>query len=227
VIDAYRAAPGGLFVGLNRRYAPATRFALEHLQGIPGPTMVTVRANVGHIPPDSWVHDPQQGGGNLIGEGCHFVDLILALTGALPVRVTARAVRADSEAVVVEDNVVVTLEMSDGSLGTIVYTALGDKAVERERVEVYRGGATCVIRNYKTALWSAGGRRARHGNLLTGVDRGHHGELVALAGALRRGEPFPVPFSSYVATTRATFAAVESRRCGEAVEVELTDVEGL
>jgi len=201
-----------LAVGFNRHFAPTTQFAIERLSRVGRPLMVTVRANVGYIPPDVWVHDQAQGGGNIVGEACHFVDLIQALTGALPVEVSAQAVRGDSDAVIAEDNVVLTLKMADGSVGTITYTTLGDKAYQRERVEVFGGGAACAIENFKTAAWSQGGRRQRLGNWVSGVDRGHHAEMQALIEAIRSGEPFPVPFESYVATTRATFAAMESLR---------------
>lgn len=220
VIAAYWAAPGQLMVGFNRRFAPATAFALQRLQNIPRPLMVSVRANVGHIPPHAWVHDPQQGGGNVVGEVCHFVDLIQAFSGSTPLRVTARSAGGDNAGVVRQDNVTITLEMADGSLGTIVYSALGDKATPRERVEIFGGGATCAIENFRRATWSQAGRRQRLGHWFSGVDRGHRAEMAALVGALRTGAPFPVPFESVVATTRATFAALESLRSGRPVEVE-------
>jgi predicted dehydrogenase len=148
------------------------------------------------------------------------VDLIQALTGSSPVSVFARAVRAESDAVVTEDNAVITLSMANGSVGTVIYTALGDKAHERERVEIFGGGAACVIENFKTLTWSHNGRRKRLGNMLTSVDRGHRTEIQALIAALRQGQPFPVPFESYVATTRATFAAIDSLCTGRLIEME-------
>lgn len=174
---------------------------------------------MGHIPREVWVHDPEEGGTNIVGEVCHFVDLIQALTGALPVQVMAQSVAAESEAVIMEDNIVLTLGLSDGSVGNIVYTALGDKAYERERVEVFGGGAVGAIHNFRSATWSQAGGRQRLGGPLSGVDRGHRAELQALIAALRRGEPFPVPFESYVATTRATFAALESLRTRRPVAI--------
>ena len=209
-----------LAVGFNRRFAPTTRFLLEHVGHVSPPMMVNIRVNVGYIPPDAWVHDPEQGGGNIIGEVCHFVDLIQALTQAVPVSVFARAARSESEAVVPEDNVAVTLNMSDGSVGNIVYTTLGNKRYQRERVEVFAGGGVGVIENFKTAIWVQGGRRKKMGNILSGVDRGHHAEMQALIRSLREDIPFPVPFESYVMTTRVTFAIVESLRTGRLVHIE-------
>ena len=208
-----------LVVGFNRRFAPTTQFLLKHLQGIATPKIVTVRANVGYIPPEVWVHDPEQGGGNIIGEACHFVDLIQTLTQSHPISVYASAVRSESEAVIPDDNMVITLTMADGSVGNIVYTALGDKAYQRERVELFAGGGVGVIENFKTALWSQGGQRKKMGNILTGVDRGYQAEMQALIGSLREDRPFPVSFDSYVATTKATFAAMESLRTGQPVNI--------
>lgn len=208
-----------LMVGFNRRFAPTTQFLLNYLQSVITPKIITVRANVGYIPPEVWVHDPEQGGGNIIGEVCHFVDLIQAMTKSYPISVFASAVRSESEAVIPGDNVVITLTMADGSVGNIVYTALGNKAYQRELVEVFAGGGVGVIENFKTALWTQGGRRRKMGNVLSGVDRGYQAEMKALIEALRKGEPLPVPFDSYIATTRATFAAMESLRTGKTVEI--------
>jgi polar amino acid transport system substrate-binding protein len=219
VVEAYHVSPGQLMVGFNRRFAPSTDFLRQHLEKVTHPFMVSVRANIGHIPAEIWVHDPDQGGGNIIGEVCHFVDLIQSLTHARPVSVSARAIQPASNALVKEDNVVITLDMSDGSTGTIVYTALGDKAFDRERIEVFGGGAVGVIENFRKATWSQSGRRQGQGGLVSSVDRGHHAEMVALIHALQTGQPFPVDFESYVATTRATFAALESLRSGCLVEV--------
>ncbi len=234
VIRAYQEANGRisesvnneirhLMVGFNRRFAPATEFLLKHLQRVAVPKMITIRVNVGYISPDVWVHDPEQGGGNIVGEVCHFVDLIQALTQSYPVNVFARAVRSESEAIIPEDNVVVTLSMADGSVGNIVYTTSGNKTYQRERVEVFAGGGVGVIENFKRALWVQAGRRKKFGNILTGVDRGHRAEMRILIDSLREGKPFPVPFESYVATTRATFAAMESLRVGRPVSIQPAD----
>jgi predicted dehydrogenase len=219
VTRAYEGSPGQLMVGFNRRFAPITAFTLAHLTRVAEPLVVNVRVNAGHIPRELWVHDPLEGGGNLVGEVCHFVDLIQALTGAFPITIYARSVQAGSEAVVAEDNVAITLAMDDGSVGTIIYTTLGDKAHQREWVEVFGGGAVGVIDNFRVTTWSHGGRRERFGSARSGVDRGHRTEMETLVTSLRRGEPFPVSIDSYLATTRATFAALESLRCGMPVEL--------
>ena len=211
-----------LMVGFNRRFAPATQEAVGFFSKVPRPLMVAVRVNVGHIPKESWVHDPEEGGGNIVGEVCHFVDLIQAVTGSLPVRVYAQSIRPQSDAVISEDNVVITLTMADGSIATITYSAMGDKTFGKERVEIFGGGTVCVIENFRKMIWSHLGRRKQKGHFLQGANRGHKAEMQLLMSALRTGQGSPVSFESYVATTRATFAAMESLRTGKPVDITLS-----
>jgi polar amino acid transport system substrate-binding protein len=211
-----------LMVGFNRRFAPTTQEAVDFFLKLPRPLMVAVRVNVGHIPKESWVHDPEEGGGNIVGEVCHFVDLIQAVTGSLPVRVYAQSIRSQSDAVISEDNVVITMTMADGSVATITYSAMGDKAFGKERVEIFGGGTVCVIENFRKMTWSHLGRRKQKGHFLQGADRGHKAEMQLLMSALRTGQGSPVSFESYVATTRATFAAMESLRTGKPIDITLS-----
>ncbi|MFB3905886.1 MAG: bi-domain-containing oxidoreductase [Acidobacteriota bacterium] len=220
VIEVYQHSPGRLMVGFNRRYAPTTRFMLEQLKMTSGPRMVSIRANVGQIPPDLWVHDPLEGGGNLIGEACHFVDLIQALTGSEPMTAFAESVQSIC-GIIKEDNLVIVLTMRDGSLGNIVYTAVGDKGYPRERVEIFAGGAVGVIDDFRTATWTQTGKRKGVGHLWSGVDRGHKAEMLDLVCSLKEGREFPVPFHSYVTTTLTTFAATRSMLTRQPVPVEL------
>jgi len=179
-----------------------------------------VRVNVGHIPKESWVHDPEEGGGNIIGEVCHFVDLMQAVTGSSPVRVYAQSVQSSSDSVVPGDNVVITLTLADGSVGTITYSAMGDKAYGKERVEIFGGGTVCVIDNFRKMTWSHLGKRKQKGHFFRGADRGHRAEMNALLSALQSGQGSPVSFQSYVATTRATFAVMESLRTGNPIDID-------
>ena len=212
-------APPFLMVGFNRRFAPTMQEAIGFFSKVPRPLIVSVRVNVGHIPRESWVHDPEEGGGNVIGEVCHFVDLIQAVTGSLPVRVYAQSVRAESDAVISGDNVVITVTLADGSVGTITYSAMGDKAYGKERVEIYGGGTVCVIDNFKKLTWTGQGKRKEKGRFLQGADRGHRAEMNLLVSALQSGQGAPVSFQSYVATTRATFGAMESLRTGNPIDI--------
>jgi len=206
-----------LTVGFNRRFSPFTRWLKDRFDGTPEPLAVHCTVNAGPVPPDHWTHDPEQGGGRIIGEVCHFVDLIQYLTGSLPVRVYAETL--ESPGYQPSDNVVITLKMANGAVGSITYVAGGDKRYPRERVEVLGGGAVGVIENFKAATFIRGGRKKRVRNWLS-VDRGHRGEVEALLSAIRNGGPAPVAFEEYVYTTLATFAIEESLRKGVAVAVD-------
>ena len=208
---------GYLMVGFNRRFAPDTQFVTGALRQVPGPYIVYCRSNAGAIPAESWVHQPDEGGGRIIGEGCHFVDLANGLTGSVPTSVHAIEARTSEG---LRDNLVVSLQMADGSAATITYASTGDKAFPREYVEVFGGGMAAAIDNFKGARVTSGGKMRRRRAM--GVDRGHVAELQAFIGALRRGDLQPVPLRDYVATTLATFAieAALTQGCAQPVDAD-------
>lgn len=222
VIDAYQMQRRDngrhrlLAVGFNRRFSPFTRWVKDRVSTVAGPLAVHCTINAGPVPPDHWVHDPEQGGGRIVGEVCHFIDLIQCLTGSVPLRVHAETL--DAAGYTRSDNVVVTLKMVNGAVGSITYVAGGDRRHPRERIEVFGGGTVGVIDNFKTASFTQGGRTDRHRNWLS-ADRGHRGEIEAVLEALRRGSTPPVPFVEYVYTTLATFAIEDSLRTGQAVTI--------
>jgi predicted dehydrogenase len=212
VKEMYFSAPGQLMVGFNRRFASVLKKALIHTRELQAPLTVNIRVNVGYIAPDIWIYDPIEGGGNIVGEVCHFFDLIQAITQSQTNRVNTQSISLLNGDAQSEDNVVITLEMVDGSIGTITYTTLGDRAQSRELVEVFGSGAVCVIDNFKTLRFVQNGNARRFGGVLSGVDRGHKAELEVLFKCLHDGVPFPVSFEDYLSTTRTSLAAVESLR---------------
>ena len=219
VVEAYSRAGKVLMVGFNRRFAPTTVRLLGLLEQVPDSLMVLIRVNAGSLPATSWVNDPADGGGPIVGECCHFVDLAQGITRSLPVRVYAEAVRTGEPSQLPSSVASITLEMANGSVATIVYTTGGDRGYPREHVEVFGGGGAYAIQNFRTLTWSKGGRVRKFGHFWTGTDRGYLGELTAFARAVTRGEPLPIRFEEYVATTRATFAALESLRTRKPVDV--------
>jgi predicted dehydrogenase/threonine dehydrogenase-like Zn-dependent dehydrogenase len=223
VVETFKAqqsdVPRVLMVGFNRRFAPTAVRVRELLAGSPGPFIVSVRANAGYVPPESWVHDPKEGGGRIIGEVCHFVDLIQYLTGGLPIEVhVVPAERGAGPAL--HDNVVINLRLDNGSSGCIVYSSGGDKSFPREYVEVFGNGAAAVIDNFKTMQFVRAGKKKKMRTW--GVDRGHAAEMKTFVDAVRTDGPAPVEFREYVATTLATFAMMESirRKAPVAVDVD-------
>ena len=205
------ASQGGpLMVGFNRRFAPATQFVRERLQRTAGARVVHIRVNAGAVPPTSWVHDPEVGGGRLIGEGCHFIDLALYLIGSPAVEVSARGISGPDPAAALQDNVVVTLRCTDGSIASILYTSKGNPRSGKERVEVFAGGVSAVIDDFRGAEVQGAKRERWKGR----QDKGHRAELEAFLRAVREGATSPIPLAELENSSRATLRAARSLATG-------------
>jgi len=222
VVRAFRSGQGRLMVGFNRRFSPFSVRAKEWFGTPTTPVVINCRVNAGFVPKDSWVQDPEQGGGRIVGEACHFIDLVQYLAGSLPDTVYAQAISGNLGAYQSEDNVAITLKMTDGSVASVTYVASGDKAYPRERVEMFGGNSVCVIDNFKSLAFTSGGRRRKMSRL--NVDRGHEAELATFFDALKKGTLMPVDFREYVFTTLATFSALESMRGGVPVRLDASVV---
>ncbi len=201
-----------LMVGYNRRFAPLSVRLRAFAAGMGEPLLVHYRVNAGHIPAEHWVHDPEVGGGRVIGEVCHFIDYLIFLSGSLPARARGRLLPDGGR--YRGDNLQVLVEMADGSVGTILYAANGDRSFPKERVEVFGGGMTAVLDNFRSLSLSRGGRTATTRCRLT-QDKGHRGELTAFLDAVRAGGPSPIPFGELVASTRTTIDLADSLGRGD------------
>jgi predicted dehydrogenase len=216
LLDAVEASGRVLQLGFNRRFAPTyqqlkERFALKTRRA---PLVMAYRVNAGAVAPTSWVVDPVQGGGRLIGEVCHMVDLLVDLAGA-PVT----SVYTQSGAGGLGDDLLLTLSFGDGSIGTIVYASGGDRSLPKEQLEVLGGGHAAVLDDFRTLSVHTGGRASRIGGRMPHQDKGHAAELAAFFQAIRSGAPSPVDPHEAAHVTRVTFAAVESARTGLPVTV--------
>ena len=190
------------------------------LKPIQEPLVLHYRVNAGFISRDHWVNDPEQGGGRILGEVCHFVDFLTFLADALPIEVQAR--RVTSREPYSDDNAVISLRFANGSHGTISYLANGDRSYSKERVEVFGGGAAAVLEDFRCLELVRQGRKQTFRSRFR-QDKGHRAELEAFAAAVRsRGEP-PIPFDEIVSTTLATLRAAESRCSGQSVDVDTAD----
>ncbi len=205
---------GLLMVGFNRRFAPLARKLLEFYAARTEPMSVHYRINAGYIPAKHWTQDPEVGGGRIIGEACHFVDLISFLVGAAPVCVTAQALPDNGK--YRGDNVSMTFTFPDGSIGVVDYLANGDKSVSKERVEVFCAGKVAVLDDFRGLETTAEGKHKKEG---AAQDKGWRDEWAAFAQAIRNGGEPPIPYEQLLGVTKATFAAVESVRRREPVEI--------
>jgi predicted dehydrogenase len=200
-----------LLVGYNRRFSPLARELAAFLGGRRAPLVMAYRVNAGLIPADSWIHDPAQGGGRIIGEVCHFIDLLTFLAGAAPTSVSCQGVGPGTSARN-DDNVLLTVSFADGSLASIAYVASSDASAGKERLEVMGDGAWAVLEDFRTLELRRGGKRRTIRKL--SQDKGHAAEMQAFVAAVRSGGPSPIDPQTLAATSRATFAAMESLRDG-------------
>lgn len=170
-------------VGFNRRFSVLAIALKESLDKTVGPKQLSYRVNAGALPADHWLLNPAIGGGRLVGEGCHFFDLLCWLCGSEPESVAAQSVGATA------DDVACTLKFLDGSVATFVYSALGDARAGKERIEVMAGGGLAILEDFKSLVVSGMPGRSRR---LRVADKGHRVLLRHFLDAVRGREPLRV-----------------------------------
>lgn len=192
-----------LTVGFNRRLAPHTVRAHELLDGLTEPRSILITVNAGAIPRNHWVHDPVAGGGRLLGEGCHFIDLARHLAGA-PIE-SVQAMCAGPEGARVDDVALVNLRFQDGSVANIQYLANGHRGLAKERVEVWCGGKVLQIDNFRR-METHGFPSSRVANPWS-QDKGHAAFVAAFVEAVRTGSAPPIDYDEIFDVHRATLDA--------------------
>ena len=209
-----------LMVGFNRRFAPMAVQLKQFLSEIHEPLAVHCRVNAGYIPAEHWVNDPEQGGGRILGEICHFVDFLCYLAGACPIEVQAQTVGNPGQYSM--DNVVASLKFANGTLGTIGYLANGDKSASKERVEVFGGGSVAILEDFRRLELVRNGRK-RITRARWRQDKGHKAEMQAFVDALRGKMPPPIPLEQIVGSTLATLRLQNSCQTGQPLTVDLSE----
>jgi predicted dehydrogenase len=205
-----------LMVGFNRRFSPLALRMKQFFANAGETLSLNYRVNAGYIPASHWTQDPDQGGGRLIGEVCHFVDFVSFVTASTPVSVFAAPLRDDGR--YCEDNLHLVLPFENGSVASITYLSNGDKAIAKERVEVFAGGSVAVLDDFHSLELIRDGKRERISSKLR-QDKGHRQEWEVFAHSIQQGTPSPIDFQSIVATTLATFKALDSVRTGRPIPI--------
>lgn len=211
IANSYLGIPSAqrpvLMAGFNRRFAPMVARMKSFLAAISEPLALNYRVNAGHLPPDHWVNDREQGGGRILGEVCHFIDLLMFLAASPIVEVEARAV--GSSARYSGDNVLVSLKFANGSEGTISYLANGDRSYSKERIEVFGGGRAAVLEDFRRLELVRNGRKETvHSRWRQ--DKGHQAEWAAFAQAVAQRTEAPIDFNDLVCSTLATLRVDEA-----------------
>lgn len=202
--------PPLLMVGFNRRFSPQVQKMKSLLGPVKQPKTLILTMNAGAIPADHWTQDIEVGGGRIIGEACHFIDLARFLVDSEIVSIQARRVGDVGNGDIVEDKASITLGFADGSLATIHYFANGANSFPKERVEVFAGGRVLQLDNFRK-LKGYGWRGFRKMNLWR-QDKGQKACAKAFLDAIRNGDPSPIPSNELFEVARVTIEAAEQLR---------------
>jgi predicted dehydrogenase/threonine dehydrogenase-like Zn-dependent dehydrogenase len=206
-------------VGFNRRFSPAAQMVREFFSSLSAPVTLTYRFNAGAIPAQHWTQDLSIGGGRLVGEACHALDLACFLVGGQIMRVFAESVEPGGAAGSGDDQTTIIARMDNGSVASIGYFAGGDKGFPKERIEIFGGGRVGVIDDFKAVILSKEGRIRTH--KFSRRDKGHDAEIAAFFSAVRSGGPPPIPYHSLLNVSWAALAIMESLRTGLPVSVKM------
>lgn len=219
IIAAYNEATAQgrapiLMVGYNRRFSPPVRAMKDHFSGRKEPLVISYRVSTGFLPKTNWYQSVEQGG-RVVGEIGHFIDTLQFLTDSLPVKVYAVA-PVDTTERYSSDNVSISINFSDGSIGIINYLANGSSNMDKEYLEVFGDCKTATMENFKRVNFFAD--RKKWEKKFAG-GKGHTEEIQAVLECIKSGGSAPIDIESLFATTRASFAIMESLRKASAVEI--------
>lgn len=213
--DARASSGSVLAVGFNRRHAPLAKRLRDHIAVGSHPRQVLIRVNAGRLPADHWTNDAEEGGGRLLGEGCHFVDLACWLVGTVPTTVHAVVHPLKLETLQAAQRFVVSLGFADGSLATVLYTDRGATGLAKEYVEAHAGGRSGVLHDFRRLELFDGRSRKEIKN--RGQDKGHRAQFTALRDRIEANavasEVDPL------VSMRATLAALESVSTGTTISI--------
>jgi predicted dehydrogenase/threonine dehydrogenase-like Zn-dependent dehydrogenase len=229
IVSAYRGIVStrqpALIVGFNRRFAPMAVRVKAFLGSISEPLALHYRINAGYLAPDHWLNDREQGGGRILGEVCHFVDLLMFLASSPIVEVEARSLANPGR--YSGDNVLVSIGFANGSQGTISYLANGDRSFSKERVEIFGGGAAAVLEDFRRLELTRDGRKQTvHSRWRQ--DKGHRAEWAAFVNSIRPRQSTEtqvpaIPFDEIVCSTLATLRIQESASTGKRLAVDASE----
>ncbi|HZH66420.1 MAG TPA: bi-domain-containing oxidoreductase [Flavisolibacter sp.] len=206
-----------LMVGFNRRFAPISETIRNAFDSTSEPMVVNIRVNAGLIMKDHWIQQPEIGGGRIIGEMCHFIDMMQYFTKAEPVKVFAESINTGNNKITAEDNIVIVVKFDDGSVGNLTYLANGDKSMPKESIEVFSAGKVGVINDFREGMLYTNGKQVK----LKSNGKGHKEEVNSFLNAVRDGKDSPISFRSICLTTITTFKILDSLYTGLPQEISL------
>jgi predicted dehydrogenase/threonine dehydrogenase-like Zn-dependent dehydrogenase len=209
-----------LFVGYNRRFSPLSSSMKEFFKHRLDPLVMTYRVNPGFIKGDHWVHSPEQGGSRIIGEMCHFVDMMQFISGSMIVKANAERISGNNKTALNSDNVVITLKFADGSVGALIYAASGDKAFSREHFEVFGEGRVAALEDYRTLDLHHDGKKKTI--RLSNQDMGYDAEIDNFIGAVQGAAQALISPAEIFNSTLTVFKINEALEQGKEIKINET-----
>jgi len=207
-VNESRTSPVRLMIGFNRRFAPHIVKMKSLLEGKNEPKIIIITVNAGEVPAEHWTQDPEIGGGRIVGEGCHFIDLMRFLVGKSIVNHQAMLIGDSCKNGIIDDKVSINLSFSDGSFGTIHYLANGGKVFPKERLEVFCENAVLQLDNYR--VLKGFGWKGFNKMKLFKQDKGQKACAKAFVDAIRNGKPAPIPYDELMESSRISIEVAES-----------------
>ncbi len=195
-----------LMVGFNRRFAPFIQ-KIKNTFNTNQPLAINYRINAGVIPAEHWVHDATIGGGRILGEVCHFIDLCMFISGSKIISVSANAMDDTQH---LNDTLIINLRFENGSIASISYFSNGNKNLEKETLEVFSNGVVAIVNDFQTLQIFGKNKSEQKAT----IDKGHTQEVAAFVDAIKNGKPSPIPFDELYLTTLVTFKVIESIALG-------------
>ena len=211
---SYEKSKGSLMVGFNRRFSPLTIISKELIGLKETPINVIATMNAGYIPKDSWVQDLKVGGGRIIGEACHYIDLISFLTSSKVKAVTMSGLGQNPS--YNSDNAIIILKYENGSQGVINYFANGNKSYPKERIEIFDSGKNIIIDNFRKISfygYSKTSKKIRQ-------DKGHYNQFKNWIHSIKSSGSSLIKFDEIINTTKASFAAIDSLKNNSWISIE-------
>lgn len=205
-----------LMVGFNRRFAPLSLHLQDFLSNRSEPLYAHYTVNAGFLPSNHWLHDAVQGGGRIVGEGCHFIDYLTFLVGQSPAAV--QAVALPDQGKYHQDNMQLTIEFPDGSVGSIAYLANGDKTFPKERVEVFCNGKVAVLDDFRRLDLISNASKKSYRSAFR-QDKGHPASWAAFVQAVQTGQTAPIPYAQLIAVSK--IAILTTKAAAENTRIEL------
>ena len=219
IINVKKLVNNYLMVGFNRRFAPICASIKKEFNNISEPLVINIRVNAGFIPKEHWTQITEIGAGRIIGEICHFIDLMQYFTEEEPVRVYADCIKTNNEKIKADDNVAVLIKFNNGSIGNLTYVANGDNSLPKEYIEVFGAGKCGIINDFKNGTFHYNSKS----KMLKSDGKGHREEVKAFLEAAKEGKECPINFRSICLTTLTTFKIIDSLKTGLPQEIHLHD----